>query len=303
MDDSLTRSTSPWILILGRTLVDGEDDAANVHELQAQYGLTPLSKWGEKDAEVPARRDVLKPIEPEEDPLGPFKTLNAMLEENPPPAHHELVLRQFARIGIGPGLDVEAQPTAVKQGLIRAELIGMALLKEQFMSGDWANIVNGWRYPPPETGRYGDDFLPRAADQSLAGITTNDPAEAVYLVNFTDADENKLDADGRYELHFDADDKPPADSFWSLALYGNDMNLVANPADRYSIGDRTTGLEFDSDGGLTIYLQADSPGEDKEANWLPSPSEGEWFVVLRMYLPRSEVIEAKWECPPIKRLG
>ena len=159
-----------------------------MHELQDQYKLTPLSQWGEKDADGRERRDVLEPIEPEQDPLGPFKTLNAMLEENPPPAHHDLVLNQFARIGIGPGLDLDAQPDAVKQGLIRAELIGMALLKEQFLSGDWANIVNGWRYPPPETGRYGDDFLLRAADQSLAGITTNDPAEAVYLVNFTDSD-------------------------------------------------------------------------------------------------------------------
>ena len=303
VDHSLTRAHTPWILILGRTLVDGEDDAANVHELQAQYQLTPLSQWGENDATVPERRDVLAPIAPEQDQLGPFKTLNAMLEENPPPAHHDLLLNQFARIGIGPGLDIEAQPDAVKQGLMRAELLGMGLLKNQFLSGDWANIVNGWRYPPPETGRYGDDFLLRAADQSLAGITTNDPAEAVYLVNFTDSDGHKLNGNSRYELRFDADDKPPADSFWSLALYGTDMNLVANPANRYSIGDRTAGLKTDPDGGLTIHLQVESPGGDAEANWLPSPSDGEWFVVLRMYLPRPEVIDAKWECPPITPLN
>ena len=233
---------------------------------------------------------------------GRFKTLNAMLEENPPPAHHDLLLNQFARIGIGPGLDIEAQPDAVKQGLMRAEMLGMGLLKNQFLSGDWANIVNGWRYPPPETGRYGDDFLLRAADQSLAGITTNDPAEAVYLVNFTDSEGRKLNGDGRYELRFDADDKPPADSFWSLALYGTDMNLVANSAGRYSIGDRTPGLKTDADGGLTIHMQVESPGADAEANWLPTSSDSEWFVVLRMYLPRPEVIEAQWECPPIERL-
>jgi hypothetical protein len=303
VDQSLAHSRTPWILIFGRTLVDDEDDAARVHELQAQYRLTPLSVWGEEDATVPARRDVLEPIKPQQDPLGPFKTLNAMLEENPPPARHDVVLKQFARIGIGPGLDLEAQPDAVKQGLIRAELIGMALLKEQFISGDWATIVNGWRYPPSETGRYGDDFLLRAADQSLAGITTNDPAEAVYLLNFTDSEGRKLSGDSRYQLHFAADDKPPANSFWSLALYGTDMNLVANPANRYSIGDRTAGLKTDADGGLTIRLQAESPGGDEEANWLPCPSDGEWFLVLRIYLPRPEVIEARWECPPIERLG
>ena len=270
---------------MGRTLVNGDADVATVKELQKQYLLTPLSQWGKADVVRAERRDVLVPIEPEQDPLGPFKTLNAMLEENPPPADHALLLNQFARIGIGPGLDIEAQPDAVKQGLMRAELLGMGLLKQQFMSGDWANIVNGWRYPPPEIGRYGDDYLLRAADQSLAGIMCNDPAEAVYLVNFDDAEGNKLKADHRYRIHFDADDMPPVDSFWSLGMYGTDLNLVPNPIDRYSIGDRTAGLNKDADGGLTIYLQSESPGGDEEANWLPSPTDGEWFVILRLYRP------------------
>ena len=76
----------------------------------------------------------------------------------------------------------------------------MALLQQQFLSGDWATVVNGWRYPPAAEGRFGDDFLDRAADQSLAGITANDPAEAVYLVNFTDARGAKLSPQGRYEV-------------------------------------------------------------------------------------------------------
>src|SRR5215211_6076670 len=209
---SLAHAPSPWILIIGRTLVNDEADIATVRELQKEYKLTPLSQWGREEVGRPERRDVLESIAPEQDPLGPFKTLNAMLEENPPAAHHKLVLDQFARIGIGPGLDVEAQPDAVKQGLIRAEVLGMSLLKQQFLSGDWATIVNGWRYPPPEIGRYGDD----------------------YLVAFTDTQDGKFQGDGRYELHFEAAGTPPVDSFWSMAMYGTDMNLVANPLDRYS---------------------------------------------------------------------
>jgi len=302
VDASLTPAPTPWILILGRTAVDDEADIANVRSLQEQYRLTPLSRWGREDGDRPERRDVLTPIAPEQDPLGPFKTLNAMLAENPPPAHHELVLNQFARIGIGAGLDVEAQPEAVKQGLIRAEVLGMALLKQQFLSGDWATIINGWRYPPPEIGRYGDDFLLRAADQSLAGIACNDPAEGVYLVTFTDGQERKLQGGGRYELHFEADSMPPADAFWSLAMYGSDLNLVDNPIGRYSIGGTTAGLKKGPSGGLAIYLQAESPGTEKEANWLPCPADDDWFVILRMYLPRPEVIKAEWECPPIERV-
>lgn len=115
------------------------------------------------------------PVPVEEDPLGPWKTLNLMLAENPPPSRHRVLLQQFAQIGIGPGLDVEAQPEAVRRSLARAAAVGVPLLKQQILSGDWAELVHGWRYPPPEMGRFGDDFLKRAADQSLIGVAANDP--------------------------------------------------------------------------------------------------------------------------------
>jgi len=294
---------TPWVLVLGRTLTAGGLELARVHALQAQYRLTPLSLWGTPETTA-ERRDVYAPAEAAQDPLGPWKTLNTMLAENPPPARHAAVLGQFARIGIGPGLDVEDQPEAVKLGLTRAAAIGMALLKQQFFTGDWATLVNGWRYPPPREGRFGDDFLRRAADQSLAGITANDPAESVYLVNFTDADGGTLSPRGRYRLRFDGHGLPPVDAFWSLAAYtAGDLNLIPNQAHRYSVGDRTPALEHDSDGGLTIYLQPASPGTTREPNWLPTSARDPWFVILRLYRPHDEVIKARWECPGITRAG
>ncbi|MFC7259817.1 DUF1254 domain-containing protein [Streptomyces lutosisoli] len=293
-------SPTPWILLLGRTLVDGPADLPNARALQKEYRLTPLTLWGTHGAEAPDRRDVYAPADTSKDPLAPWKTLNAMLAENPPPPHHSLVLDQFARIGIGPGLDVEAQPDQVKQGLIRAAAIGMALLRAQFASGDWTTRVNGWRYPPPEEGRFGDDFLQRAADQSLAGITANFPEEAVYLLNFEDSDGNEFAPEGRYELRFEAGDVPPVDAFWSLAAYtADDLNLIANPAGRSSIGDRTAGLQRDPGGGLTIHLQPDSPGKDKEPNWLPTSGSDRWFLILRLYRPHPSVITASWRCPGV----
>ena len=113
----VARPPTPWVWVLGRTLVNGAADVAHVQALQAQYRLTPLSLWGKPGATVHERRDVYAPAEAAADPLGPWKTLNAMLAENPPPPYHAVLLRQFARIGIGPGLDVEAQPDAVKQAL------------------------------------------------------------------------------------------------------------------------------------------------------------------------------------------
>ena len=143
----------------------------------------------------------------------------------------------------------------------------------------------------------------RAADQSLAGITANDPAEAVYLVNFTDANGAKLSPQGRYELV----SAPVSFRRWTRSgrwppTPSQDMNLIPNPASRYSVGDRTPGLVQDPDGGLTIYLQPGSPGKEREANWLPTSADHPWFVILRMYLPQPAVIEAKWECPGITPL-
>ena len=296
-------SPTPWLLVLGRTLVDGHQDVPSVRALQEQYWLTPLSKWGKPRARLPRRRAVYAPADPQRDPLAPWKSLNAMLAENPPPPHHALLLDQFARIGIGPGLDVTAQPEPVRRGLIRAAAIGMPLLRQQFLSGGWATAVNGWRYRPQEEVRFGDDFLRRAADQSLAGITANDPAEAVYLVNFDDAGGRRLSPRGRYRLRFAAGELPPVDAFWSLTAYTEqDMSLIPNPAGRYSVGDRTPGLKREPDGGLTIYLQPGSPGSARAANWLPTSGEHPWFVILRMYRPRRSVVQAKWRCPGLAKV-
>ena len=269
-------SPTPWFCILGRTLVNGVEDLPDVHALQAGYKLTPLGFWGDAagpDSLQPRRLQAAAVAHRSDDPLGAWKTLNAMLAENPPPAHHAILLKQFAEIGIGPGLDVEQQPEVVKQALQRAAAKGMLLLRQQFMSGVWATIVNGWRYPPRDEGRLGDEFLMRAADQSLVGVTANDPEEAVYLVNLTDDHDEPLTGAHKYELTFPAGMTPPVDAFWSLTVYGTDYNFVPNPINRYSIGDRTPGVKRGEDGSTTFYFQAESPGPDKESNWLPTGSE------------------------------
>ena len=295
-------SPTPWALVLGRTAVNGSGDLPAARALQGQYRLTPLSAWDAPGAALPVRRDVYAPVPVSADPLGPWKTLNAMLAENPPSSKHALVLEQFSGLGVGAGLDVEAQPEAVRQGLARAAFAGMALLRDQFNSGDWATIVNGWRYPPPEEGRFGNDFLRRAADQSLAGIAANDPAESVYLMNFQDDDGARLDPKHRYTLRFPPGGLPPVDAFWSLTAYtAEDLNLIANPIDRYSVGDHASELRMDGDGGLTLYLQPDPPAGEREPNWLPTSPERPWFVLLRMYRPGAAALDGSWRCPGLSR--
>jgi hypothetical protein len=148
----------------------------------------------------------------------------------------------------------------------------------------------------------GDDFLRRAADQSLVGVTANDPEEAVYLFTTVDDHGEPLTGERRYELIFPAGLTPPVDAFWSLTVYGTDYNLVPNEINRYSIGDRTPNVKQNDDSSTTFYFQAESPGPDRESNWLPT-GPAPWFPVLRMYIPHPEVVNATWECPPMKRVG
>jgi len=298
---ALPASPTPWVLIFCRTLVEGPDDVPNVQALQKEYRLTPLSLWG-TDREVPERRDVLVPFDREKDPLAPWKTLNAVLAENPPPAKQELLMEQFATIGIGPGLDVDEQDEVTKQNLVRAAATGKQLLEQALQRGYLATVINGWRYPSRHMGRAGDDFLLRAVWQALAGIISNDPEEAVYLATFTDGDGELLTGANNYEMHFAAGQDPPQDAFWSLTMYTEDKNLVPNPIDRYALGDRSKDMKRDSDGGLNIYIQHGSPGEEKESNWLPAPG-GPFYLVLRMYQPHQEVIDAKWEAPPVQKVS
>jgi hypothetical protein len=134
-----------------------------------------------------------------------------------------------------------------------------------------------------------------------AGLWGNHGYEADYAFAWTDADGQPLDGANRYELRLEQ--LPPVDAFWSLTMYDvPDFYLVANPIDRYSIGDRTPGLRTGPDGSLTLYLQADSPGPDKEANWLPTPA-GAFRPILRMYQPRQPILDGSYALPPVRRVG
>jgi hypothetical protein len=125
--------------------------------------------------------------------------------------------------------------------------------------------------------------------------------EADYEIVYVDADGEQLNGSGRYELRLDA--MPPVDAFWSLTMYDVPrFLLVANPIDRYSIGDRTPGLDIDDDGSLTIYLQHESPGPDKESNWLPTPT-GDFRPIMRMYQPKPAVLSREYVLPAIRKVG
>lgn len=136
---------------------------------------------------------------------------------------------------------------------------------------------------------------------AIMGVGANLPADAIYPPAFVDNDGKPLDGANKYILHFDRDKTPPAGASWPLTMYDNQGFQVPNPLNRFAIGDRDK-LKFNEDGSLDIYIQSDSPGPDKESNWLPAPKSGSTGPTLRIYAPRSEALDGTWAPPPFKRV-
>lgn len=263
--------------------------------------LIPLSLWGKKDAVLPASRDVWEPFNLKTDPLAQWKTMNRAMTENPPQAGLAKLTEFFGKVGIGPGQDIEKLDASTKRGLARAAVDGRALLNEVIRSGDLGKRVNGWNIPPSQMGRAGlsDDFLLRASLQCLGGIISNDPAEAIYFNTTIDANGKAFEGGTRYTMRFAPGQLPNVEAFWSITMYDPTYNLVDNPINRYAIGNRTPDLKKDADGGLTLFIQSDSPGKDKESNWLPSTKTGSFLVIMRTYMPGPEIVEQKWAPPAV----
>ena len=298
----LPPSPTPWAFIGGRTFIKDASDLDEAHAIQDKYKLTRLSQWGKSDISPPKGAEIWQAFDPKTDPLADWKTINRAMIEVPPPSRDADLLQSFTRLGIGPGLDVEAQDASTKRGLVRAAVDGKKIMAEAFTDGPWAKKVNGWRYPPPATGRPSAtrDWLFRAV-QMFAGFVANDPVEATYLPVSLDGEGKPLTGKNRYVIHFGKGGEPKVKAFWSVTMYNLQYNLVANPINRYSVGDRS-GMKPDADGGLTIYVQKDSPGGDKEPNWLPAP-DGQFFLFLRTYLPGDDILNQTWQPPKITAIG
>ncbi len=302
--EALPRSRTNSILINGRTLVDGEDDIPNVTALQDQYDLTLLSLW-ETGIDNPITTGPA-PADPD-DELGDWKDMVAAWEEFPPEDRHESLYGWFETIGIGRGLDVEDTEGDVRRALIAARQDANEMIFTGVQESPESELRGTWKFPPgDEFGRAGlaDNYFLRASVQCMGGIVANDEAEAVYPNTNIDVNGDLLVSGTDYTLRFGPDEFPEfvGNGFWSLTIYRQSVfDLIFNPIERYSIGNRTEGLNPDEDGGLTIYVQNTDPGGDKTANWLPSDQDDEEliYLVLRIYRPAESVTEGGYTPPPL----
>jgi hypothetical protein len=163
-----------------------------------------------------------------------------------------------------------------------------------------ARVVNGWQMNTDTMGVYGNYYLKRAVI-ALAGLGANQVEDAVYPLGYVDGDNRPFDGTNDYVLHFDPDELPPANAFWSLTLYDNEGFQVANDLNRFAIGDRDP-LTYNPDGSLDLYIQQASPGPGKESNWLPAPA-GPYNLTARLYWPKPAVLDGSWSPPAVRRAG
>ncbi len=310
LPEGVTRLRMPTSLgvIGGRTYISGPDDYAAVHALQDQYRLVPLDAWGSDwmpppEASVQPGIDTKTPVPRQVLAMTPetfIGRLNALLSTNPPYPDDARVMERIAALGIGPGVEFawSSFEPDVQDAIVAGIEAGKKSIREQ--EAHLGDHVNGWMVAL-DLGRYGTKYAYRAA-WTFFGVGGNLIEDACYPLAITDGDGEPLDSSRRYSLHFDRDQLPPVNAFWSLTMYDAESYLVPNAINRYTLGDRS-GLGYGDDGSLTLYIQSDKPDASHEVNWLPAPSKGRFKLALRLYSPKYEVAEGTWQPPPIERVG
>jgi hypothetical protein len=231
-----------------------------------------------------------------------FNYLARLMKTNPPAAEDAPIVAQMAKIGLVPGQDFDPSKLgafdkeAIKAVPKLAQVKIMAYFKQ-------VKPTNGWMFTT-KTGVYGTQYLDRALITAI-GLGANRPQDAVYPTGEKDADGNDFDgASKKYVVHIDKGQMPPVDGFWSFTMYDDKYFFVPNPLNRYTLSSRNKFVS-NPDGSVDLYLQADSPGKTKEANWLPAP-KAKFIPMLRLYWPKEtppSIIDGSWTPPAIKQVG
>ena len=301
------RSPTNLTMIGGRTYCAGPNEYSIVNKLQDQYMITPLSAWGKsysppKNVKLKEGVDGKTTVPAQVMALSPeqfFKNLNRLMLTNPPYPADEPILKRIEKMGIKPGAEFSMskfsaeEQKAIEKGVENAKKSMMEEAKKLGVN------VNNWLLTY-DMGRYGTRYTYRAA-WTYFGIGGNVLEDAFYPLALTDKDGTPLRGENKYTLTFEKGKWPPVQSLWSITMYDIEGYLVENPLNRYSRGDRSN-MKPNADGSLTIYIQNQSPGKDKESNWLPSPKTGPFKVALRLYSPKKQVLDKSWVPPAIVKI-
>jgi hypothetical protein len=299
------RSDTDLAMVVYRTQLFGPSDLDSVKKIQAGYQVQPLSVYLKQPPPAAAPPiDFVPPLTSEQERTSPqfFEILNFALRFAPALPTEKDVRARFAAIGVGPDGNFDADKLTPE----------MRTAIEGGMADAWSEF-NTFKKDKVDTGQVGSaQFFGTAADLkgnylyrmagTVFGIYGNTAAEALYPTSSNDSTGAPLTGASSYTYHFTKDQLPPVNAFWSLTMYEMPASLlVANQMNRYLINSpMLSSLVPDPDGGYTFYIQNESPGIDKESNWLPAP-KGPFMLVLRLYWPKPDALNGVWKAPqPVK---
>jgi len=287
--DKVFHSLTPFSLAAFRTQLLNAEDMHGVVKIQARYHAEPLSAFLGKPAPAAAPKIDFLPATTAGIPANFWNYLGAALQYLPQTELDKSIRANLAKIGIGPGktFDIKSLPPERQQAMLEAMKAGNDKVDTYLASG--MTDVNGWQLGslPGDQAHYNGNWVMRAGT-AKAGIYGNDAAEAVYPLGRVDVNGKTLDTSKHnYTLTFPKGDMPPVNAFWSLTMYyGKSQLMVQNPINRYLVNTAMVpAMTKNADGSVTIYIQKDSPGKDKEANWLPAPDDTA-YMVMRLYWPK-----------------
>lgn len=308
------KSPTSLVWLLGRIYCTGTpEDYAAVHKLQDEISLVPLSAYGKPytppPAAVDASVDMKTAVRSQVDSLSVedyFTLLAKLMQDNPPAEADQPMMAKMAELGIVPGkpFDGSKLGAAAREAFSLVPKIAnekiMLWMKEGIAAGDM-KVQDGWLFTT-KTGEYGTNYLQRALITAI-GLGANRPQDAVYPTSEGPTILGTYDGTKKYVMHFPKGELPPAKGFWSLTMYDKDYFFVENPLNRYSISARQN-LKANADGSVDLYIQNESPGTDKESNWLPAPKD-KFILMLRLYWPQEtapSILDGSWKIPPVKAI-
>lgn len=309
------KSATNLIWLLGRIYCTGTpEDYKEVHALQDQISAVPLSAYG-KPYTPPAgvvdpSIDMKTAVRTQVDALDAetyFKLAARLMKKNPPTAEDAPMVAKLAKIGIvaGHDFDITKLDPLVAKGLLATPRLAqkkiMSWMKEGLLTGDF-KLMHGWLFTT-KTGLYGKNYRQRALITAI-GLGANRPQDAVYPTSEGPTLFKTYNGANKYLIHFKHGEMPPVKGFWSLTLYDENYFFVPNSLNRYTVSQRDK-FKKNIDGSVDIYIQHESPGKEKEANWLPAPS-GKFILMMRFYWPKEtppSLLDGSWKIPPVKQIN
>ena len=308
------KSPTAMVWILGRIYCTGTtEDYDAVHKIQDEISLVPLSAYG-KPYTAPAGTvdpsiDMKTAIREQVNALSVddyFNLLAKLMVDNPPLAADKPMLAKMAKIGIVPGKPFDRSklgPAAAEAFAYVPKMANekiMLWLKEGIVAGDF-KLENGWAFTT-KAGTYGPNYIQRALITAI-GLGANRPQDAIYPTSEGPSVVSSYTGEKKYMMHFPKGELPPASGFWSITMYDKDYFFVPNPINRQSISARQD-LKANADGSVDLYIQNESPGADKESNWLPAPKD-KFILMMRLYWPTEKapsIIDGSWRIPAVKEI-